>query len=373
MTYSLAPLDPDPASKEKLDIIARLAGGIAHDYNNLLAVVLLHADLLAAHEDEAVKRRAREIKQAAQRASALTRQLLAFGGRQIMTVRPVDLHAELERLMPAFARVLSGNVSLVLRYGEGVRLVNSDTIYLEQVLLNVIKNAHDALPGGGEVTVSTSRQPGPQCRVVISVTDNGTGMDQQVLLRAFEPFFTTSKGKKTGLGLSTAFGLVKQMGGDINVESELGRGTTVNICLQEYQEVARAAVDEPQQASAASTETLLLVDDESMVRTASAEMLELFGFQVLEAADGFEALEICQESDDPIALALIDIEMEGMDGPTLAAKIREQWPGIQIMFMSGMTEDMLQGNGILAPGERFIGKPYDPDDLVERIRAMIDA
>jgi two-component system cell cycle sensor histidine kinase/response regulator CckA len=370
MTRSQSPLDADPASKEKLEIISRLAGGIAHDYNNLLAVVLLHADMLASHDDESVKRRAKEIKMAAQRASALTRQLLAFGGRQVMTVRAVDLPEELERLLPALQRILGGSITLITRYDENVRLVSSDVIYLEQVLINIFKNAHDALPLGGQVTFTTTLQTEPLRRVVIAINDNGIGMDPNVLARAFEPFFSTSKGKKTGLGLSTAFGLVKQMGGEITVDSELDKGTTVRIYLQEYEEVVSFIAELQKQSRGG--ETVLLVDDEEMVRSASCEMLELFGYQVIEARDGFEALEICEECDDPIALALVDIEMDRMDGPTLAKKIRERWPDIKILFMSGLTEDVVHDEGILPPGERFISKPYDPDNLAERVRSMIE-
>jgi two-component system cell cycle sensor histidine kinase/response regulator CckA len=368
MTHSQSPLHPDFAKQEKLEIIARLAGGIAHDYNNLLAVVLLQADLLAGHEDASVKRRAKEIKLAAQRAAALTRQLLAFGGRQFMTVKPVDLPAELEKLTPTFKRLLGPNVSLVTEYDETVRLVNSDPIYLEQVLINVLKNAPDALPDGGQVTVTTTRVTDPCKRVLITIADNGTGMEPQVLERVFEPFFSTTKRQKTGLGLSTAFGLVRQMGGEITVESELGKGTTVRIYLQEPDDAGKAVVETRTRAA----EIILVVDDERMVRAASGEILELFGYQVIEAKDGFEALEICEEAEGTIAAALVDIEMDGMDGPTFVRKMRERWPKIQVLFMSGLTEDDIECQGILDPGERFISKPYDPDDLAARIRAMIE-
>lgn len=370
MAHSQSPLDPDSANKEKLELISRLAGGIAHDYNNLLAIVLLHADMLATHDDESVKRRAKEIKNAAQRASALTRQLLAFGGRQVMSVMPLDLHEELDRLQSTFTRILGSNNSLVTDYDRTIKFVSSDQIYLEQILINVFKNAREALSMGGEVTISTTRVTEPAPRVVISISDNGDGMAPHVLARVFEPFFTTSKGRRTGLGLSTAYGLVKQMGGDIVIESELEKGTIVRLYLQAYEYSMTEVVESE---SFGSGQTLLLVDDEEMVRAASCEMLELFGYQVIEARDGFEALEICEETDEPIALALVDIEMDRMDGPTLAAKIRERWPGIKILFMSGLTEDVVQSEGILGPTEKFISKPYDPDDLAARIRSIIDA
>jgi two-component system, cell cycle sensor histidine kinase and response regulator CckA len=370
MSYSQSPLDFDPANKEKLEIISRLAGGIAHDYNNLLAVVLLHADMLASSDDESVRRRAKEIKMAAQRASALTRQLLAFSGRQVMSLRPVDLSEELDRLHPTLVRILGPNITLETKQDHGATYINSDPIYLEQVMINLVKNAHDAMPSGGRVTISTGYESEPEPRVVLAVSDAGVGMEADVLSRVFEPFFTTSKGKKTGLGLSTAFGLVKQMDGEIQIESEMGKGTIVRIYLQPVQ-MASNSVVEAHKHLLRGNETILLVDDESMVRSASCEMLELFGYQVIEAGDGFEALEICEEADEPIALALVDIEMDRMDGPTLAKKIRERWPKIKILFMSGLSEDVVQEEGILAKGDQFISKPYDPDELAERIRVII--
>jgi two-component system, cell cycle sensor histidine kinase and response regulator CckA len=376
----------ESADSEGIARMARLAGGVAHEFNNVLAVILLQADMLlrSPAQNEDVYRRAQEIKKATERAATLTRQLLAFGGKPVMHPQGLDLNEELEHLRPMLAALLGRKITLVTYFGEGAGQVEVDPIYLEQIISILATNARDAMPAGGQVTLTTEAfyqresgdgselAPGNYAR--ITVADAGTGMDAETLRYIFEPFFTTKPpGKGIGLGLSTVYGLVTQMGGRILVTSEPGLGSSFEICLPRFGGAEdRNEPETDLDAELRGSENILLVDDEAMVRRATSEILEMFGYQVIEAATGSDAIEICHECDDQIDLLLTDISMGEMNGPTLAKAIHAQWPTIPTLFMSGDSDAATAGQGVLEPGAEFIEKPFTPEGLLRRIRIVLD-
>jgi len=371
-------------------MMARMAGGVAHEFNNVLAVILLQADMLikTPGQDGAVCQRGLEIKRAAERAAVLTRQLLAFAGKPVMHPKTLDLNQQLASFQPGLAGMLGRKVELVTQFGSGVGQVIVDPIYLEQVFSILAANARDAMPAGGQVTIATEActvqrsaedptQSG-ECAageyVKISVVDTGSGMDAETLEHAFEPFFTTKRtGQGVGLGLSTVYGIVGKMGGRILVESEPGCGARFQILLPRVSdEPAEPQTELRADHLLSGSEIILLVDDEAMVRRATSEILEMFGYQVIEAATGKDALEICEECDEPIDLLLTDITMDQMDGLTLAREIGAQWPRIPALFMSGNSGASMSGDGLLEAGAEFIEKPFEPEELLRRIRRIID-
>lgn len=352
---------------ERLEMISRLAGGIAHDYNNLLAVILLHADILTNSVDENVRRHAREIKHATQRASAVTRQLQAFGGAQLMRPQCLGLNEQISKLTGVLESILQPKSKLTLELDERVGSVDLDPVYFELILTNILNNARDAMPNGGQVELTTEAIHDSHVKII--VTDNGSGMDAETRERVFEPFFTTRKTNRHGLGLSTAHGLVKQMSGEIVVHSKLNEGTSVEIVLPQHDAgQVIGLLDE----LVCGRETILIVDDEAMVRNPTTEILEAFGYEVLEASSGSEALEICDECSEPVALLLVDLEMDEMDGPTVAAAIRQKWASVPVLFMSGLSEPQARERGLPTDRSDFIGKPFEPDELARRIRKLIN-
>jgi two-component system, cell cycle sensor histidine kinase and response regulator CckA len=386
MSHQVDPPHISAAAKEKLEIIARLAGSIAHDYNNLLAIILLQSDMLLATpgQSEPVRRRALEIKNATERAAALTRQLLAFGSRQVLQSRPLDVRQTLESLRPAMTEAVGPQHELVIKIDRDVSQIQADPIHLEQVLINLLLNARDAMPPGGRVVVAADTVSNREVEATVnlapgiylrlSITDTGAGMDEETQKRIFEPFFTTKPtGQALGLGLSTVYGIVKQFAGTIVARSTVNEGSCFEIYLPHSQATATEVPREPASSERlpVGSETILLVEDEAMVRRATADLVRMYGYQVIEAADAQEALEIFEEADEPISLLLSDVSMPGMDGPALAEIVAARWPELPVLFMSGYAGDAVDPR--IRAGRGLIEKPFESIALARRIRELIDA
>ncbi|CAN5617784.1 hypothetical protein BH23GEM10_BH23GEM10_09070 [soil metagenome] len=375
---------------QKMDAIGRLAGGVAHDFNNLLTAILGHADLLIddLDDDVAIRDDLLEIRDAAGRATSLTRQLLAFSRRQVMQPRVLDLNAVVRDMEKMLKRAIGEHVALRTDLATDAGAVRADPAQIEQVLLNLIVNARDAMPRGGQLTISTSSlYVGPDhalagelttgAYALLRVTDTGTGMAPDVATHAFEPFFTTKEpGQGTGLGLATVYGVVKQSGGHIWLDSEPEAGTEVNVLLPGV-----AAAPEPvsdtgppavEPVNRGGSETILLVEDEKAVRDLAVRILDRQGYDVMVATNGREALEIIATDTRHIDLLLTDVVMPELNGQDLAAALRSQRPDIPVLFMSGYNEEAILRDGVLAEGASFLEKPFSPAVLLERIRSILD-
>jgi PAS domain S-box-containing protein len=369
---------------QKMDAIGRLAGGVAHDFNNLLSIITGRSELLLRQRQlEAVVRRDLElIHRTADRAASLTRQLLAFSRKQVLQPKVLDVNTVVANMGRMLRRVIGEDVDLVVVARPGLARVNADPGQLEQVILNLAVNARDAMPGGGRLTIETAdveldddyrkRHPvvAPGRHIMLAVTDTGVGMDATVRERIFEPFFTTKEvGKGTGLGLSTVYGIVKQSGGTIWVYSEPGHGTTFKIYLPSVNEVpeTEAAPIPPRGGS----ETVLLCEDEPDLRELTREVLEEYGYRVIEARDGKEALEVAKGFGERIDLLLTDVVMPRMNGSELAATLTRE-RGVRVLYMSGYTETSMV-RGAAAPGAGFLQKPFSPVVLARAVRELLDA
>jgi signal transduction histidine kinase len=381
-------LEEQLIQSQKMEGIGRLAGGVAHDFNNLLTAILGYAELMEPQlEDEGLRSELREIRLAGERAAALTRQLLAFSRRQVMQPRTLDLNTVVSDVKKMLARLIGEDVALVTRLDPALGSVEADPGQLEQVLMNLSVNARDAMPEGGTLTFETANavldadfaavHPGalPGAYVVLTVTDSGTGMTDEVRGHAFEPFFTTKdKGKGTGLGLATAYGIVKQSGGYIMVESEAGRGTTFRIYLPRVEGTAVGPKRTTSSSLAPSgTETILLVEDEAGVRRLSLTVLETQGYVVLEAPSGDVALQVARSETGPIHLVVTDVVMPGMNGRELWDRLKVLRPDSRVLFMSGYTDDAIARHGVLEPGIAFLQKPFTPFSLAQKVREVLDA
>jgi len=363
---------------QKMQAVGQLAGGIAHDFNNLLTVIHGQAEMMAEHlaNSDPAYSRLDEIQRAAERASALTRQLLAFSRRQVLKTRILDLNSVVANINQMLARLIGRNIELSFSPDPALWPIKVDPGQVEQVLMNLAVNARDAMPGGGRVAIETRniaagehfRTLPPGDFVQLSVRDTGHGMDEATRARIFEPFFTTKRaGKGTGLGLSVVYGVVKQSGGHVHVESEPGVGTTFFIYLPRSE---GAAADVPQSVSVAipqGSETVLLVEDDEPIRRMIADFLESHGYRVLVAKDGPEGLEML-ESHRGIALVLSDLMMPRMGGKELAARAREILPGIKIILMSGNPEDCRLSLG----GFHLLAKPFSVHTLATVVRRALD-
>lgn len=363
---------------QKMQAVGQLAGGIAHDFNNLLTVIHGQAEMMAEHlaNTDPGYSRLDEIQRAAERASALTRQLLAFSRRQVLETRILDLNSVVANMNQMLARLIGRNIELSFSPDPALWPIKVDPGQIEQVLMNLAVNARDAMPGGGRVTIETRnlaaskrlRTLPPGDFVQLSVRDTGHGMDENIRARIFEPFFTTKRaGKGTGLGLSVVYGVVKQSGGHVHVESEPGVGTAFFIYLPRS---AGAAAEVPQLVSVAiphGSETVLLVEDDEPIRRMIADFLEGHGYRVLVAKDGPEGLEMLQ-SDRGIALLLSDLMMPRMGGKELAAKAREIAPHMKIILMSGNPEDGRLSLG----GVHLLSKPFSIHTLATVVRKTLD-
>jgi PAS domain S-box-containing protein len=373
---------------QKLESVGRLAGGIAHDFNNLLTVINGYSDLLLRGKcaDESTLIKIGEIKKAGERASVLTRQLLAFSRRQVLQPKVLNLNSSVNNLSEMLQRLIGENIELGLLLKPGLGQVKADPGQIEQVLMNLVVNARDAMPDGGTLLIETANvelganygservavQPGPY--IMLTVTDSGHGMDPETQKQVFEPFFTTKEvGKGTGLGLSTAYGIVKQSGGYIWVCSEIGKGTTFTIYLPRVDEqMSMACEDATQTALPKGSGTILLVEDEPMVRNIARTTLEMSGYKVIEAANGREALHIVDQKQEPIDLVLTDVIMPQMGGRELAAHLSARLPATKILYMSGYTDDALMHHGVLETNIAFLEKPFTPDTLSHKVRDLLE-
>jgi len=367
---------------QKLESVGRLAGGIAHDFNNLLTVVLSCAEVL--REDAAAGRAAgaedvEQIREAGQRAQELVRQLLAFGRKQVTAPEPTDLSEVVGGNEQMLRRLLGEDVELLVEREPGLWPVLCDRGHIEQVLLNLAVNARDAMPRGGRFTISTRNVPGGEAgdrgsdTVQLEVRDTGSGMSQDVKSHLFEPFFTTKPpGKGTGLGLATVYGLVTQNGGRIQVESEPGSGTAFEIAFPRCSRPSSASREPPATGRFVGSETVLVVEDDPLVRGITSRALRGAGYRVLEAGDGREAIEVVGEASGPVDLVVTDVVMPGMSGPTLAEELAARVPRLRVLFVSGYSREAMAERGVPEAGPGFLAKPFTASALLERVRLLLD-
>ena len=374
---------------QKLEAVGRLAGGIAHDFNNLLTAIIGYSELVLGRlrHDDRSHQQVTEIHQAGQRAATLTRQLLAFSRKQMLTPVVLDLNTVLTEMENLLHSLMGEDIELLLRLDPALRRVQVDPGQIEQVIMNLAVNARDAMPDGGTLSITMANidldavdaqahpemSPGP-C-AMLAVTDTGCGMDAPTQARLFEPFFTTKEpGKGTGLGLATVFGIVKQSGGHIEVFSEVGHGTTFTI----YLPYTKATQPQPSTRPTAppmprpGTETILLVEDAVQIRSLAHAVLQDAGYTVLEAPNGPEALRLSTQYQGPIHLLVTDVIMPGMSGRQLRDQLIACYPTMKVLFMSGYTDDALARHGVLEPGIALLPKPFAPDVLAHKVRAIPD-
>jgi GAF domain-containing protein/nitrogen-specific signal transduction histidine kinase/ActR/RegA family two-component response regulator len=373
---------------QKMEAIGRLAGGIAHDFNNLLTVISGRSQLALRRlrAEDPVRRDVALVHQTAERAAALTRQLLAFSRKQVLQPRTLDLAAVVRDLVPMLERLLGEDVELVVRSAAGPVPVKADPSHLEQVIVNLAVNARDAMPRGGRLTMTIDRaeldaafcerhgggRPGPHA--LLAVADTGVGMSEEVRSRVFEPFFTTKPaGRGTGLGLSTVYGIVRQHGGAITVESQVGRGSTFRVYLPITDERAETgSADEPA-PSVRGAETILLVEDEGDVRALARDLLREQGYTVLEAATSTEAIEIGQRHRDPIHLLVTDVVMPRMSGRELAERLLALRPDLRVLYISGYPDDVLAPHDVDRAERVLLPKPFTSETLARAVRRVLDA
>jgi CheY-like chemotaxis protein len=366
---------------QKMEAVGRLAGGVAHDFNNILGIISGHAELLESSASNAAERgRAEKIISATEKAAALTRQLLAFGRKQVMTLKLLDLATVLEGISSMVDCLVGAEVQINIQAAKNVGLVRADQSQMEQVIMNLTANAREAMPEGGTLTITIDRylssdQPelplGEYVR--LSISDTGAGISQEVQSRIFEPFFTTKK-TGSGLGLSTVYGIVKQSGGYITVQSEAQCGSTFSI----YLPVINGSHLNPTPSESRNRlhvpghETILLVDNEEDLRNATCEYLESCGYRVLTAGDGKEAIEVCNRYSGPISLLISDIVMPRLSGRGLVDHVRKTRPGTNVLIISGYGADAVWRNGIALDPSCFLQKPFTFQALSTQIRAVLD-
>ena len=379
---------------QKMEAVGRLAGGVAHDFNNLLTAISGYSEFLIAQLDEGsgLRHDAEEIQKAAERAAALTRQLLAFSRRQVLQPKVLDLNGVVAEVSRLLIRLIGEDVQLSTFEDSALGKVRADPGQLEQVLVNLAVNARDAMPNGGRLTIRTGNlrvveplhgeggELDPGEYVTLSVRDTGSGIDLATRTHLFEPFFTTKEqGKGTGLGLATVFGIVKQSGGDILVDSALGEGAEftivlprVDVSVVEVADASAALAPGATTESSDGAETVLLVEDEHVVRSLVRDVLERSGYAVLEAPDGASALELCSAHLGHIDLLLTDVVMPRMSGRQLAEQLAGQRPGLRVLFTSGYADGEMDEASPLEGGASFVGKPFSPDELTRKVRELLD-
>jgi len=384
-------LEQQLRQSQKMEAVGRLAGGIAHDFNNLLMVISGYSEFLLERlgAEPHLRSPAQEIASAAERASSLTRQLLAFSRKQMLAPTIVNLNDVATENIKMLTRMIGEDIDLVMVPGPNLWPVRADAGQIEQVIMNLAVNARDAMPSGGKLTIETSNvtldedyarvhAPLPAGDyVVVALSDTGDGMDNETQSHIFEPFFTTKGTKGTGLGLSTVYGIIKQSGGYIWVHSVVGRGTTFKIYLPRVastgQAIAQGAAPVDYRKVEPGTETILLVEDETNLRYLARQYLEKQGYKVIEAADGAVAMQIAVAHDKVIHLLLTDVIMPGMNGRELAQRICEIRPNVKVLYMSGYTENVIGHDGMLDAGVRLLQKPFNLRDLKSIVREVLDA
>ncbi|MEW6387889.1 MAG: ABC transporter substrate binding protein [Thermodesulfobacteriota bacterium] len=374
---------------QKMEAVGRLAGGVAHDFNNLLTTIMGYSQflLMGLSDNDPLKRDVEEIIKAGDLATALTHQLLAFSRRQVLEPQVLDINVVIANLEKMLRRLIGEDIDLVVSCDPDINRVMADPGQIEQVLMNLAVNARDAMAQGGKLTIETANvildesythrhlgvKSGPY--IMLAVSDTGCGMDAETKSRIFEPFFTTKEvGKGTGLGLSTVYGIIRQSGGQIEVYSEPGQGTSFKIYLPQF-ERGREAVPEsllPLEYLRGS-ETILLVEDDEVVRKMVHKLLERSGYQVLEVRKGSDALQLCENHTGPIHLMITDVVMPGMSGPDLAGRLAALRPEMHVLFMSGYAQDAVVHHGALDRGIAFLQKPFRADILVRKVRQVLDS
>ncbi|HSY57919.1 MAG TPA: CHASE4 domain-containing protein [Terriglobales bacterium] len=373
---------------QKMQAVGELAGGVAHDFNNLLMIVKGHAEMLLDRiaDSSPARHNLEQIQGATDRAATLTRQLLAFSRKQVLQPKVIDLNDVVAGMIKMFARVIGENIELAFLPGSKLASVKADPGQMEQVLLNLVVNARDAMPDGGRLTIETSnvevdrvsasQHPAMEAGsyVVLVVSDTGCGMDAGTQARIFEPFFTTKgHGKGTGLGLATVYGVVKQSGGFIWVYSEVDRGTTFKIYLpQVTADVDRLVAEKASSGPTPGTETVLFVEDEESVREVVRDYLGRSGYRVLHAADGIQALETAGAHKGPIHILVTDVVMPRLSGRELVTRLSAARPDLKVLYISGYTDDSIFRHGVLEGGVAFLQKPFNLKDLAQKIREVLD-
>ena len=369
---------------QKMEAVGRLAGGVAHDFNNELGVILGYTELLMRHAGEAQRGKLDQILKATQRATGLTRQLLAFSRKQIVDPKVLDLNALLSDLKKMLGRLIGEDVDLAIAPGADLGQVKADPGQLEQVVMDLCLNARDAMPDGGRLRIETANaeldaghaahhEPiAPGRYVMLAVSDTGGGIEEEILPKIFEPFFTTKgPGKGTGLGLATVYGIVKQAGGHVWVHSELGQGTTFKIYLPRIDGPAVAPDVEETPMPAKGWETVLLVEDEGSLRAIAREILEEHGYRVIEAAGAREAIAMASRHPEPIHLLATDVVMPGMNGRALFESLVTARPELRVLYMSGYTDDVIAHRGVFESGNLLLAKPFTALALLRRVRAAL--
>jgi PAS domain S-box-containing protein len=370
---------------QKMESVGRLAGGVAHDFNNHLTVINGYCDMLLDElaSDDALRVEIGEIRAAGHRAAALTRQLLTFSRKQVVEPRTLNLNAIVEEHCRMMRRLIGDDIDVVTDLDSGLGGVMADRGQMQQVLMNLALNARDAMPEGGQLRIATANvaigageEPDvrPGRYVVLTVSDTGVGMPPEILSKIFEPFFTTkAMGVGTGLGLATVYGIVEQAGGFVRVASELGRGTSFRV----YLPATAALQHEPLRETAArpsstrGSETVLVVEDQEDVRLLAIGILKRNGYRLLEASNGSDALALAADYADPIHLLITDVIMPGMTGRELAARLGNTRPRLEVLYMSGYAADVIATQGVLEPGMAYLAKPFAPSDLATKVREVL--
>lgn len=376
---------------QKMEAVGRLAGGVAHDFNNMLVIINGYSEILlrrhvAAHDP--IRKYIEEIHQAGERAAGLTRQLLAFSRKQLLQPELLDINEIITELEKMLLRLIGEDIELITQLRPGLGQIKADPGQMEQIVMNLVINARDAMPNGGTLIIETANveldetytrqhvEVTPGSYVMLAVSDNGVGMDAATQAHIFEPFFTTKGvGQGTGLGLATVFGIVKQSGGAIWVYSELGQGTAFKIYLPRVDEPVSVPEIQPAPVElSGGPETILLVEDEASVRVLARRILEMNGYTVLDASNGNEALQLCAQETGPIHMLVTDVVMPGgLNGRELAERLQSLRPGLKTLYMSGYTDDAIVHHGVLGSEMHFMQKPFSPRALAQKVRQILDA
>src|SRR3989441_649940 len=380
-------LEDQLRQSQKMEAIAQLTGGIAHDFNNMLTVILGYSELMLKRlpPDAPLRDDVEQVKEAGERASLLTKQLLAFSRKQVLQPKVLDLNTVLTNMDRMLQRLIGEDIALVAVPAPGLWHVYADPSQIEQVMMNLAVNARDAMPNGGKLTIETANvqlddayahqhgpvQPGSY--VMLAVSDTGCGMDRETQARIFEPFFTTKEpGKGTGLGLSTVYGIVKQSGGYVWVYSESGRGTTFKVYLPRVDAPAQPHAPPREAATLTGTETILLAEDDEILRPLTKGLLAKLGYAVLDAESADQALAVAGARQGPIHLLVADVVMPGASGRELARRLAQSRPETRVLYVSGYTDDAIVHHGMLEPGLNFLQKPFTPAGLARKVREVLD-